>query len=92
VTGDQPGDGWTAVLRHQPARSADGRPEDGYAGAFEIICGDCGDDPSLDYSEVSPELQQVRGPYLLKAGFAAYVEHLRLHRKTVPAGMMTDAG
>jgi hypothetical protein len=50
VTHDRPGDGWTAVLRRRPARIVDGRTEDGYTDAFEIICCDCGDDPGRDGS------------------------------------------
>ena len=51
VTHDQPGDGWTAVLRRRPARIVDGQTEDGYTDdAFEIICCDCGDDPGRDGS------------------------------------------
>ena len=68
ASGDQPGDGWTVVLRRQPARIVQGRPEGGYTDLFEIICCDCGGHPDLDYSEVSPILQQVRGPYPLPAG------------------------
>src|SRR5271170_6394210 len=44
---DQPGDGWTVVLRRQPARMVEGRPEGGYTDAGEIICCDCGDHPDL---------------------------------------------
>ena len=46
---------------------------------FEIICCDCGDDPDLDYREVSPDLQQLRGPYTMAAGVAAYVKHVERH-------------
>jgi|SRR5207253_11281599 hypothetical protein len=74
----QPGHGeFTAALRRQ--RVPPGRLEDGYTGAFEVICGDCGDYPDLGYSQVSPRLQRLRGPYnTIKAGFAAYREHLGL--------------
>ena len=65
---DQPRHGWTTVLRRQPARIVDGRAEGPYTDAFEIICCNCGDDPDLDYSEVSPRLQLVRGPYPIAAG------------------------
>ena len=47
--------------------------------AFEIICCDCGDHPDLDYRDVSPELQRIRGPYPIVAGVAAYEQHLDLH-------------
>ena len=79
-SGDQPGDGWTVVLRRQPARIVQGRPEGGYTDLFEIICCDCGDRPDLDYSEVSPVLQQARGPYPIADGITAYVLHVRLHQ------------
>ena len=74
----QPGHGCTAVLRRQPARIGDGRVEDRCTGAFEIICCNCGDDPYLDYSQLSPRLQKIRGPYAIAAGVAAYEEHLGL--------------
>ena len=48
----QPGHGRTAYLRRQPARIVDGRMEGGYTGAFELICGQCGDHPYLDYSQI----------------------------------------
>ena len=79
-TGHPLGDGWTAVLRRQPAHVVDGRPEGRHTDMFEIICCDCGDDPSLDYLEVSPRLQLVRGPYPLVAGAAAYEQHVDLHQ------------
>jgi hypothetical protein len=74
----QPGHGgFTASLRRQRVRP--GRMEDGYTGAFEVICGDCGDYPDLDFSQVSPRLQRLRGPYnTIEAGLAAYHEHLGL--------------
>ena len=74
----QPGHGRTAYLRRQPARIVDGRMEGGYTGAFELICGQCGDHPYLDYSEILPWLRQIRGPYTLEAGLAAYENHLGL--------------
>jgi hypothetical protein len=81
AAGDQPGERWAAVLRRQPARVVDGRPAGGYTDMFEIICRDCGDDPSLDYLEVFPRLQLVRGPYSLAAGAAAYEQHVDLHQQ-----------
>jgi hypothetical protein len=74
----QPGHGATAVLRRQPARIVDGRIEGGHADAFELICCQCGDHPYVDYSEISPRLQRIRGPYTLAAGMAAYGAHLGL--------------
>ena len=78
--GDRPGGGWAVVLRRRPARIVEGQPEGGYTDAFEIICCYCGDHPYLDYREVSPELQRLRGPYPIAAGVAAYEVHLGLHR------------
>ena len=76
---DQPGRGWTVVLRRQPARIVEGRAEGGYTDEYEIICCDCGDDPDLDYREVSPALQRIPGPYPVAAGITAYVKHARRH-------------
>ena len=95
ATRDQPADGWTVVLRCQPARMVEGRPEAGYTDAFEIICCDCGDHSGQDYSEVASELQRIRGPYPIADGVAAYEKHLGLYRqpaRTIGAGTMADAG
>jgi hypothetical protein len=63
-----------------PIRIVAGQQEGGYTDAFEIVCCDCGDDPDLDYREVSPELQRIRGPYHpIKAGAAAYTRHVAGH-------------
>jgi hypothetical protein len=75
----QPGHGRTASLRRQPARIVDGRMEGGYTDAFELICGQCGDNPCIDYREIPPWLQRIRGPYTLEAGVAAYETHLGLN-------------
>lgn len=74
----EPGHGGTAVLRRQPVLLADGRAERRYTGVFELICCECGDNPYLDYSQLSPRLQQLRGPYTITAGLAAYEQHLGL--------------
>jgi hypothetical protein len=81
ATSDPPESSWTVVLRRQPARLVQGQPEGGYTDVYEIICCDCGDDPGLDYREVSPRLQLVRGPYPIAAGVAAYEQHLGLHQQ-----------
>jgi hypothetical protein len=64
-----------------------GQPEGGYTEAYELVCSDCGDDPDLDYREVSPGLRRIRGPYLIAAGVAAYTRHVLLchSRQTRPA-------
>ena len=85
---DQRGDGWTVVLRRQPARMLKGRPEGGYTDLYEIVCCDCGDHPYLDYREVSPELQRVRGPYPVADGISAYVQHVRLYHQSARAASM----
>jgi hypothetical protein len=74
----QPGHGDAAFLRNQPARVVDGPIYDGYNGVYELICPSCGDDPGLDYLEVAPWLQWLRGPRTLEEGLAAYYEHLGL--------------
>lgn len=74
----QPGHGRTASLRRQPVSIVDGRMEGGYTDKFELICPSCGDHPYLDYSEIPPRLQWLRGPRTLEAGLAAYAKHLGL--------------
>jgi hypothetical protein len=92
-TRDQPLHGWTTVLRRQTARIVEGQPE-GYTSAFEIICCDCGDDPGLDYSQVPPGLQRIRGPYPIADGIAAYEKHVDLHQQPgrYRPGPATDDG
>src|SRR5690348_1309187 len=65
---DQDGEIARSFLRCQPVRIVAGRTSGGYTSAFEVICCDCGDNPYLDYSEISPRLQQLRGPYTLREG------------------------
>jgi hypothetical protein len=74
------------VLRGRPALIGEGRQK-GCRTMFELICYDCGDDPGLDYREVSPEFQRMRGPYLIAEGIAAYREHVGLHhrRQVIPS-------
>ena len=79
-TGDGSRLDWTAVLRRRPVRIVEGEPRGGYTDLYEIICRDCGDHPYLDYREVSPQLQAIRGPYPIAAGVAAY----RKARPTAP--------
>ncbi len=72
---DQPGHGSEAALRSQPVRIVDGRVEGGYTSMYELICPSCGDHPELDYLEISPRLQRLRGPYGLEAALAAFHKH-----------------
>jgi hypothetical protein len=81
ATRDQPVDGWTVVLRRQATRVVEGRPEGGYTDAYEIVCCYCGDHPDFHYSEVSPELRRVRGPYSVADGVTAYIEHVGLYHE-----------
>jgi hypothetical protein len=76
---DWPEQEWTLGLRRQPASDADGGPGDDGTAEYELICCGCGDDPSLRYREVPAELRQVRGPYQLKAGIEAFMEHGQSH-------------
>ena len=69
---------WTAAQKALPRR------------AFEIICCDCGDDPGLEYFEVSRRLWLIRGPYPIATGIAAYETHLKLHCHTEAAGCRWD--
>ncbi len=77
VTGE-PGHGCTAALRRQLIPAGDGKAEPGPTGAFELICCECGDNPYLYYSQVSPRLQQIRGPYTIATALAAYEQHVGL--------------
>jgi hypothetical protein len=65
----------------RPAPAEPGNSNSG-SDTYEIICRICGDDPGLDHQEVSPELQQIRGPYMLSAAVAAFVKHDELHDGT----------
>jgi hypothetical protein len=82
TTLDQPRHGWTTVLRRQPPRIVGGQAEGGYTSVFEIVCCDCGDHPDLDYGEVAPRLQRIRGPYPIADGIAAYEKHVKLHQES----------
>jgi hypothetical protein len=83
-TYDELAPGWTVVLRRQPVRLVEGRPEGGYTDAYELVCCDCGDEPDLDYRDASPWLQRIRGPYGFSAGIAAYGRHVRLRHGQQP--------
>ena len=76
-THDEPAPGWTLVLRRQPVHLVEGRPKGGYTDAYELICCDCGDDPDLDYRDIAPDFQRIRGPYRFSAGIKAYGQHDR---------------
>lgn len=63
----------TISLRRQPAGPEAGHPEGTVA--YEVICRYCGDDLALDHQEVPAELRRIRGPYPVKDGIAAFLEH-----------------
>jgi hypothetical protein len=46
-------------------------------GPYEVICPACGDDPSLNYSEVPPEIQEIRGNHAaIEDARAALAKHI----------------
>lgn len=50
-------------------------------GPYEVICPACGDNPDLNYSEVSPELQALRGNYATSAdALEALAVHIGIQR------------
>jgi hypothetical protein len=78
-TENQPRRNWTVLLRRQLVRLVGDRVEGGWTNEFEIVCCGCGDNPDLDYREISPKLQRIRGPYQMEAGVAALERHARQH-------------
>jgi hypothetical protein len=94
TTSAQPHLGCISVLRRQPACVVADQPEGGYAEAYEayeVICRECGDDPGLDYREVPPRLQRLRGPYWLAPGIEAYELHLGFHQKLPRSSVLVRA-
>jgi hypothetical protein len=69
---------WMIGLRRRPAGLSVNH-QDGGAGMFEIICRMCGDDPALDYRQVSAELRQIRGCYPLRIGLVLFFQHQEFH-------------
>ncbi len=90
-TRTEPALGWTVVLRRQPARIVEGHVQGGYTDAYELICCSCGDHPDLDYRDVSPEFQRIRGPHSIAAGIAAYEMHVNLYHPKQPSQPVHDA-
>jgi hypothetical protein len=68
---------WEVALRRPPAGPGSGDPDN--TDTYEVICCKCGDDPALDYREVSAGLRQIRGPYPLMVGVAVFLKHGELH-------------
>lgn len=69
---------WMIGLRRRPAGLSVNH-QDGDPGMFEIICRMCGDDPALDYRQVSAELRQIRGCYPLRIGLVPFFQHQEFH-------------
>jgi hypothetical protein len=69
---------WVIGLRRRPAGLSVNH-QDGGADMFEIICRMCGDDPALDYRQVSAELRQIRGCYPLRIGLVLFFQHEEFH-------------
>lgn len=69
---------WMIGLRRRPAGLSVNH-QGGGAGMFEIICRMCGDDPALDYRQVSAEFRQVRGCYPLRIGLVLFFQHQEFH-------------
>ena len=76
------GHGFGAILGGTAGPIADGRAEGSHAAEFELIWFDCGDNPGLDYSQVSPGLQRIRGPRTMETAWTADKIHLGLARLT----------
>jgi len=57
---------------------AGGQIAGGHIGASGLNCCECGGNPYLGYSQVSPRLQKIRGPCAIAGGGAAYERHLGL--------------
>jgi hypothetical protein len=80
----------TAFLRAQPVRIIDGHA-DGYTGRYEVICPACGDDPSLSFDQVPPDLQNIRGPSeSVAGGLAAFHAHVGLTEAAPTRAAMTS--
>ena len=79
-TRDQDEVGWSLMLRRYGDASMQGQWQ-GAAERYELICRVCGDDSSLTYLIVSPDLQRLRGPYPLAEAVAKYEQHVRLHER-----------
>jgi hypothetical protein len=78
----EPEQHWTIALRRQPVGPGTSNPENPSSRTYEIICRICSDDPALDHQQMSAELQQIRGPYTLSDGIAAFARHNELHNGT----------
>jgi hypothetical protein len=65
------------ALRRPPASLGSGDWDN--TDTYEVICCKCGDDPALDYTEVSARLRQIRGPYPFMVGLTVFFKHGELH-------------
>jgi DNA recombination-mediator protein A len=67
----------SASLRRQHVRLVEGRAEGGHAGAFEVICCDCGI-IGIWITRSSAAAAAAPGPYTLDPGVEAYGHHIGL--------------
>jgi hypothetical protein len=68
--------------RLQPVRLVDGYVQGGYTDKWEVICYDCGDDHNMNYDELPPQLQAIRGPYDTRdVAIVAVEEHIGIRRR-----------
>ena len=70
------------ILRRKPADPGNNNHRGPGSDTYEIICRICGDDPALDHQQIAAELQQIRGPYALSTGIAAFIRHNEFHDGT----------
>ena len=79
--------------KSSPALAADhhalrvtGEDHDG-PGRRDLICPACSDDDTKDYTAVTPELQQLRGPYpKVEAARIALQKHIGLNNRQTRLG------
>ncbi len=63
-----------------------------HIGASGLICCECGGNPYLGYSQVSPRLQKIRGPYAIAGGRAAYERHAGLPSRAGGTAFRSNPG
>ena len=70
----------------------DGQVEGGYNDVFEVICPSCGDNPDLNYAEISPQLQWLRGPHTLELALSVFHKHQGIPWPMRPWPKLLDPG
>lgn len=80
-------DDGAAFVRPRRGKLAEGPPgqrvqDNTVEGPYEIVCPECGDDPSRDWSEISEELRRIRGIYASKeSAEAALMDHIGMQTR-----------